>query len=331
MSSNIVVYAGTVGQGIWRSADGGETFVRSCAGMFMEAEVRALAAHPQNSKVLYAGTDAGVYRTQDGGVHWERLDAPFDIGKGWQAGTVVWSLLVHPHQPDTIFVGTCPSALYRSQDGGAWWEKLDVELIPECRGIMYPRVTCLLADPTDTNTIWAGIEIDGVRRSVDGGNTWQRLDSGLSSLDIHGLAIVPDGQKTVIASTNNDVNVSTDNGATWQPQNVRERFSWAYCRGIVSKADDPHTLFLGNGNGPPGNVGALQMSRDGGRTWRTARLPVTPNSTIWTFATNPVDPNLIFCASVSGYVYRSDDGGETWTKCPHEFGEVRALAWTNEP
>ena len=327
MGSGSVVYAGALGQGVWRSADGGETFTRACAGMPMEASVRALAVHPDQPGVLYAGTDAGLYRTEDGGDHWERLPAPFDPGNGRPTGTAVWSVLLHPRRPDTLFVGTCPPALYRSPDGGASWEKLDVDIVAECPPIVYSRVTCLVADPSDADTVWAGIEIEGVRRSTDGGATWQRGDQGLSSRDIHGMAVVPGEPKTILATTNNDINISRDDGGTWQPQSVRERFGQGYCRGVAAKTDDPLTLFVGNGNGPPGTMGAVQITRDGGRTWRQASLPVPPNSTIWTFATHPADPSLVFCASVSGYLYRTADGGDTWHKCRHEFGEVRALAW----
>ncbi len=325
---NAVVYAGTIGQGVWRSTDGGETFRRACAGMFLEADVRALAAHPQNPQVLYAGTNAGIYRTEDGGGRWERLPAPFDPGRGWEAGTSVWSLLVHPRRPDTLFVGTCPAALYRSEDAGASWEPLEAGLVRESPDLVYMRVTCLVADPANDDTVWAGIELDGVRVSTDGGATWERRDGGLSSPDIHDLLVAPGGPKTLVAATNNDINLSRDGGATWQPQKVKEQFPWAYCRGLAQKADDPATLFLGNGNGPPGTAGAVQMSRDGGASWQAAELSPAPNSTIWSFATNPADPDLVFCASVLGYLYRSEDGGATWRKCRHEFGELRALAWT---
>ena len=327
METNNVIYAGTVGQGVWRSLDEGETFQRYCAGMFMEAVVRALAVHPTDPKCLYAGTDAGLYRTQNGGESWERLmNTPFDPGNGWPEGVAVWSLLVHPHNPDLIFVGTCPSALYRSRDGGATWEKLAAGLTPECAPIVYSRVTCLLADPDELDTIWAGVEIDGVWRSRDAGDTWQRLSNGLSSTDIHGLAIVPGTPRSVYATTNNDLNVSHDDGETWIPQQVKRFFPHGYCRGIVAGAADPKTLLLGNGNGPPGTTGTLQVSRDGGATWQQAALPQMPNSTVWTFTVDPAAPSLVFAASINGYLYRSRDGATTWQKCAHEFGEVRALA-----
>jgi photosystem II stability/assembly factor-like uncharacterized protein len=314
---------GTIGQAVWRSLDGGETFRQSCAGMFIEADVRALAVHPQDSRTLYAGTDQGLYRTDDGGERWERLETPFDPGEGWPGGVAIWSLLVHPRNPDTLFVGICPAALYRSTDAGRSWQKLDAGLATECRAIRYSRVTCLVPDPEDPHTIWAGVEIDGLHRSRDGGETWQRRDVGMSSPDIHSLVILPG---SLLATTNNDLNLSVDGGETWQPQDVRARFGNGYCRGLLAKADDPSVVFLGNGNGPPGSMGTLQVSRDAGRTWSAATLPTPPNSTIWTFATSAAAPDRMFAASVLGQLYRSDNGGASWQRCPHEFGEIRTVA-----
>ena len=326
MAVNSVLYAGTVGQGIWRSLDNGETFQRRNAGIFMEADVRALVVHPSDPQILYAGTNAGIYRTSDGGENWERLNTPFLPGDGWPTGAVVWSLLIHPADPRLLFAGVCPAGIYRSRDEGANWEKLDAGINPDCKPIVYSRVTCLLADPAEPNTLWAGVEIDGIRRSQDLGNSWERRDNGISSQDIHSLAIAPGSPRTLLAATNNDLNLSRDEGLTWVPQNVKATFPHGYCRGIIAKADAPSTLLLGNGNGPPGSTGSLQISRDGGQTWRQAELPVRPNSTIWTFGTHPALPERIFCASVSGYLYHSDDGAVTWRKCAHEFGEVRCLA-----
>lgn len=326
MAADIVVYAGTVGQGVWRSEDEGETFTRARAGMFMEADVRALALHPQRPQTLYAGTNAGLYRTEDGGTHWQRIEGPFDPGQGWPGGVAIWSLLISPHDPNTLFVGTCPPAVYRSKDGGTSWQKLNIPITAECPPLGYSRVTCIIADPTEANTLWVGVEIDGAWRSTDGGDSWQRVSEGLSSEDIHALAVVPGSSRRILASTNNDLNLSMDEGLTWQPQNVKTHFAHAYCRGLVGKPDDPLTLFLGNGNGPPGSTGALQISHDGGQTWHAADLPVPPNSTIWTFAVNSAVPERIVAAAVSGYVYRSRDGGATWAKGRHEFGELRSLA-----
>lgn len=329
MAEPCTIFVGTAGQAVWRSSDGGNSFRLACGDMFIEAEVRALAVHPMEPNTLYAGTDAGLYRTDNGGEQWARLETPWDSEQGWQAGTLVWSLLLHPQNPQHLYVGTCPGALYRSQDAGNSWQKLNAPISPTCNYIRYTRVTCFCAAPSDVNVVWAGVEIDGLWRSGDGGETWERRDAGMSSPDIHSLTILPGtGPQTIIASTNNDLNFSVDEGRTWQPQNVASHFPHRYCRGIIHKADDPQTLFVGNGNGPPGNTGNLQISRDSGHNWQQAELSPTPNSTIWTFATHPALPDTIAAACVLGYVYLSENGGATWRKLPHEFGEIRSLALT---
>lgn len=328
MTAGSVLLIGTAGQAVWRSEDGGDTFRLSNGEMFMEAEVRALAVHPSAPSGVYAGTDGGLYRSDDAGKSWTLLNLPFDTGQGWQAGTLTWSVLIDPHDTKTLYVGTCPGAVYRSRDGGAAWQKLDIPLSQTCDYIRYSRVTCLVADIERPGHVWAGVEIGGLWHSADGGDTWAQSDAGMSSADIHGLAILPatiDRPQTLLATTNNDLNRSIDGGATWQPQNITSVFPNRYCRGIAQKAEDPQTVFVGNGSGPPGQDGSLHISQDGGMTWQTATLPTPPNSTLWTFATHPALPDTIAAACVLGYVYLSGDGGVTWRKCSHEFGEIRSL------
>ena len=325
MASLPTVYLGSVGEGLWRSRDGGEHWQRRADGMFVECDVRAIAADPRDANVLYAGTSEGCYRTDDGGDIWRLLDSPMN-------DLVVWSLLVPRDRPDTIFAGTRPARLYRSDDGGESWRKLDTPIAEECFNplLRFNRVTTIKVDPEQPNRLWAGVEIDAVWVSDDNGETWEQRSSGLSSMDIHGLAIVParNGRpRTIVAATNNDLNISTDEGFTWTPQKVGDRFEWPYCRGIVQQTDRPDVIFLGNGEGPPGFAGAAWRSSDGGRSWEPIALPGRPNSTIWDFALHPSDSALVYAYTVSGQIYRTSNNGETWDKLPREFGEIRALVW----
>src|SRR5262249_27529663 len=161
-------------------------------------------------RVLFLGSESGLYRSDDGAGNWRRVESPAN-------GSQVWSVLLSPHDPDTILVGTCPSRLLRS-GGGATWSEPAADIRQECPRILHARAQARAAAPTDADTFWAGVEIDGLRRSRDGGRTWQRVGTGLSSQDIHGIVIVPrDGRPhRLLASTNNDLNLSDDGGETWQ-------------------------------------------------------------------------------------------------------------------
>ncbi len=149
-------------------------------------------------------------------------------------------------------------------------------------------------------------------------------------MDIHGLAIVPASNgrpRSIVATTNNDLNISTDEGLNWTPRKVGDRFEWPYCRGLAQPGGNRDALFLGNGEGPPGFAGATWRSSNGGEAWEPMPLPGRPNSTIWDFALHPSDPALVYAYTVSGQIYRTNDHGETWNKLPREFGEIRALLW----
>ncbi len=316
------LYVGTIGEGLFLSTDGGSTFRRACDGTFVECHVRALTVHPQDPRTLYMGSELGLFRSRDGAGQWERVESPVNDRQ-------VWSILLHPRNPDLIVVGTCPSRLFRSDDGGRTWTEGRAEMRRECPRIMHTRVTTLTADPDDPETLWAGVEIDGLRKSRDGGRTWEAIGTGLSSQDIHALAIVPeeDGSRRMLASTNNDVNLSTDGGATWQPLGLGRSLPLPYFRGMAQQCGRPDVVFLGNGDFPPGSAGLIARSRDGGRSWDTGGLPRRANSTLWNFAVHSADPGLVYASSVSGQVYRSAAGGASWERLAREFGEVRALAW----
>ncbi|HKA39929.1 MAG TPA: hypothetical protein VKD25_09170, partial [Burkholderiales bacterium] len=159
----------------WRHAGEGE-WERLAAGLPANVEARAFAVHPREPDVLYAGTQDGPYRTTDGGARWERLGFP-------DRGAVVWSLAFHPTRPRVMYAGVAPVGIYRSEDGGDNWAKLPGARSPGHCEMGFPtRVTRIVVDPALTDVVYAALEVSGVIRSSDGGETWTDLSAPLIKL-----------------------------------------------------------------------------------------------------------------------------------------------------
>jgi photosystem II stability/assembly factor-like uncharacterized protein len=320
------VYAGTAGHSVWFSDDRGESWVHpnSHSGMYLEARVWSLASLPARPERLFAGTDMGIFRWDEPTARWVHLPSPMED---------VWAVAIDPAHPDRLIAGTRPAGFWQSLDAGETWEAMSAPGISQFSEVnMGPtRVTQILFDPVDAGTVWAGVEIGSVYRSLDGGQTWERKDEGLISGDVHGLAVVglPGGGKAVFATTNRGLHRSENNGDNWELQTLPS--PWPYTRAIVPRADASGVIFLANGNGPPGNDGFLLRSRDHGRSWEDAGLPGPLESSVWCIATDASDPMLVFACTNLGELFRSTDGGESWQRLPHVFGELRSLHWRNLP
>ena len=323
MANTGTILVGTIGQGVMMSGDDGATWTRASVrlGMHSDCIVKALAADPRRPQTVYAGTDMGLYQTDDGGAKWRLLDTPMK-------GSMVWSVAFDPSGPAVMFAGTgTPStpAVYRSNDAGKSWERRPMEIAKDCPNVGIPRATGISVDPTDSRSVWVGFEVDGVRHSSDGGETWTKVNGQIPNQDVHNVLVVAGPPKAVFTVVNDDVWRSVDDGKTWQPARAREVFPWHYPRGIAVKPDDPRTVFLTLGDSTPGRVGTIMRSTDAGTTWTNLALPVQPNSAMWTVSIPAFAPDTVFAASRYGYLYRSDDGGESWRKLWREFGEVSSV------
>ena len=323
MAQDYSIIIGTVGQGLGVSSDAGETWTKIRQPIPSEATVRALGVYPDNPHRILAGSDVGIFRSDDNGTTWEKLDSPFD-------DLQIWSVALDPTNTETIFAGTRPES-YRSRDGGKSWDKLNMGVNMECP-IGAPRTTNMIVDPRDNRTIWAGIEVDGVYKSLDGGDNWLHMpDLGEDPFhgDIHGMAIKPGSTTSVYCTSTFGIATSEDEGESWDNHSFpkfSENDVRSYCRGILLKADNPDVMFVGNGDFIPGVTGAIQRTNDGGKTWDPVSLPVEPNSVVYWLGTHVDRPNVIVAASLFGYLYVSEDGGDSWKKLKKEFGEIRSVA-----
>jgi photosystem II stability/assembly factor-like uncharacterized protein len=322
MSPNYSICIGTIGSGGWLSTDGGDSWkrVEGPNGLWSESRVYCLSIHPGEPRTIFAGADDGIYKSSDGGQSFTRLDSPMN-------SCDVWKIAVDPADPDIIFAGTRPAALYRSKDGGNSWQRLAVDMADECPNVRIPRVTALVVEPANRQHVWAGVEVDGVRRSLDGGDTWSRINRGVPDPDIHDVTININGGNKVLVTTPREIFASSDAGKNWTSLGVNGRFRLPYCRQLTQKIDDPKTLYVATGDGAVGCAGGIQRSRDGGNRWEMLKLPVEPNSPIWGFAVHPANPGRIVACSHYGELFISGNAGDTWSKVPREFTEIRAVTW----
>ena len=325
MANDYTICVATVGGGLSVSPDGGGTWNRIRDPLPSECNIRALTVYPDDAHRIIAGTDGGIFRSDDNGVTWGKMDSPMD-------DLQIWSVAVDPSDSETIFAGTRPEA-FRSRDGGKSWQHLNMGVNMNCP-IGTPRTTNVIVDPRDNRTVWAGIEVDGVYKSLDGGDNWIHMtELGPDPFhgDIHGMALQAGPTTSIYCTSPFGIATSTDEGESWDYHyfpKFNENDNRSYCRGVAIKPDDPNVMFVGNGDSIPGVTGTIQQTRDGGKTWQRTELPVVPNSVVYWFGTNKAVPDSIVAASLYGYVYVSDDAGVSWRKLPKEFGEIRSVALT---
>ena len=123
---------------------------------------------------------------------------------------------------------------------------------------------------------------------------------------------------------------STDGGEHWghvplEPLNAKGQ---VYCRDIREVPGNPRKLWVAAGGGFQSDIGVLLRSSDGGDSWTRVEMGLKPAHTMFALAFDERRPERMSCATNSGEVYSSMDGGESWTADPPPPGgtQVYALA-----
>jgi photosystem II stability/assembly factor-like uncharacterized protein len=180
--------------GLFVSQDGGVNW--RAATSPVDYSISALAVHPEDEQIVYAGTVSGLYRSDDGGDTWDYMMALDPLASAAGAADPdlqhalspsIADILFDPNDPMGILVATRPGAVLRSRDGGHLWEQVAAGLDPN------EPVTDLLADPSRPGLFYAGSSLSGVFVTTDGGDTWQAIAGGMERRDVAVLALSQDG------------------------------------------------------------------------------------------------------------------------------------------
>jgi len=278
-----------------------------------DSTAQCLALDRGDPDTVYVGLGAGgVRKTTDGGSTWQ------DLGLADQQ---VFSVAVSAAD-GAVYAGTEPSALFRSDDGGGTWRELTglLELPSRPTWSFPPRpwtshVRWVAPSPHVADTILAGIELGGLMRSTDGGETWHDHRPG-AQRDVHSLAWHPREHGRACEAGGGGAAWSEDAGDTWTPaDDGRDRhYTWS----VAVDPDDPDLWYVSASRGPfsahgRGDPEANIYRRSNG-TWEVLSaglpdpLPAMPYALVAT-------RERVFAGLANGELWESRDRGDGWRRC----------------
>ncbi len=295
------LYAGVTGHGVYRSADGGNIWRQCDIGVTPDrltgSDVTALAVSPADPNLVIASLSrSGLLRSTDRGSTWTMLTRELAA-----SGTIPTALLLHPRLRDAICFGTQAGDIYRTVNGGATWS-------PTRQGTHSRQVGSLLSVPGEADRI-LGTSGDGVLTSTDFGATWSEIGSNLPRIPSR-LTLTPAGNGLLMFVYGQGIGVerSTDGGGSWQPAD----------RGLGSSIVTGLAIRPGTTDIFATVGSSLHLFNRGRASWIPASSGLTGEPiTSLAFETPP--DSLLYCATSTG-LFRSADGGASWSSLPRTFG-----------
>lgn len=253
------VYAGTMGDAVYKIPDGGQRWLPHNVGLKEHVSfVNQFVFHPADSKRIYAATTVGAYYTKDGGRVWE------ERMNGMKEVHIVVSIAIDHKDPRILYAGTT-GGIYRSDDGAATWKKINKGLISdtELMAAMALGVNVIVPDPLNAEVVYAGTT-KGLFRTNNRGETWERIGLALPDPFVSSILIHPTQTNLLYIGGPGGVWKSPDSGRTFQA--VNSGLATLNVRTLAMSPRDPQELYAGtNGSG-------LYHSTDGGETWRPRPL-----------------------------------------------------------
>lgn len=321
-------YMGSTGGGIWKTNDDGISWENISDEFLKTGTVGAIAVSESNPNVVVAGMGEhaargvmtsmgdGVYKSTDAGKTWKHI--------GLDKTRHISDVIIHPTNPDIIFIGAQgaqygPSedrGIYRSKDGGANWEKvLFVNSTTGASSLSMDMKNPLILYAAFWEhsrypwTMKSGGKSSGLYKSTDGGTTWKKLKEGLpEEFGKAGISVSranPERVFAVLEAKGNKGGVyrSDDAGKKWTQVNkdrINITRSWYYME-IFADPQDENLVYICNA--------PMTKSIDGGITFSQIPTPHGDNHHLWI---NPLD-NSKMINSNDGGANISNNGGKSWS------------------
>ncbi len=327
--------------GLFRMTVGDGRWERMSQGLPEDAYVMCITVDPVDRARIFIGTQHGVYRSTDYGTRWTKLALP-------EPDAHIWSIALHPTRPGTVLAGASPVGVFRSDDGGERWRRMPGSAVPDRlrMGAFVNRVMRMAVNPVEPDEMFAVLEVNGVMRSRDGGETWRDCNDDLlrlaeqphlkskvltdyeqeGILDLHAVCMTAAAPGALFIAGRLGIFLSEDGAETWRDLEVGRFSPLTYARDIRVSPHDPRTLYATLSVAASGATGTLYRSADLGASWARLDHSIEADSTMMAIALDPRDASVIHCATRSGQVFGTHDGGVTWKECPLPEGSLGTYA-----
>lgn len=307
-------------------------------------DCQCLAVDPHRPERVYCGTfQAGLWQSNDAGANWQPVAAALPHPS-------VMSVAVSPIQEaggyGYLWAGTEPSAVFRSGDGGeSWYECSALQELPSRHTWSFPprpwthHVRWIEPDPNSLGRIFVGIELGGVMRSLDNGETWEDRKPN-SQHDCHTLRTHRHAPGVIREAAGGGFAESHDGGESWRrhDEGLRHTYLW----GLAADPGAPDTLVVSASPSAraahdDAHAEALLHRRQGDGPWQPVQsgLPAPAGTRAYSLASHASEPG-VFYAVTRQEIYRSEDGGLHWERqdvaWPDDahFTSVKAAVLTDE-
>lgn len=283
----------------------------------------AVAADPERpERVVCATAREGAWGSDDAGATWRRVfeGAPHD-----RLTALAVSGSERAGGRGVVYLGTEPSRVFRSEDGGASWRALpELTELPSAGSWSFPprpdshHVRWLEPDPHAPGRLYAAVEAGALLRSPDGGATWRdRVPGG--PRDTHRLVVRPDAPGRLLSAAGDGVFESDDAGDSWHraERGLRHRYAWSVA--LVPGA--PGTALLTaatsarHAHDRDRAEAHLYRRAGDGEPWReVGEGPPAPGRTrAPVLAAGTAEQGVVY-AGADGGLYRSSDAGASWER-----------------
>lgn len=325
---------------------------------FAVADVKALAIDTRRSTprilagVLDSHFGSTLVSSDDLGATWsEPDDAPLAFPEDTEAALAgIWQIApATAAEPDVVYAGTEPAALFRSADSGRtfelvrglWEHPHRPRWMPGGGGL---ALHTILPHPADTRRMAVAISTGGVYRTADGGISWQPANKGVTAdfmpgelpewgQCVHKVAVDAGDPATMYLQNHGGVFRSTDEGTSWQSIDgglPESNFGFpivAHPRRSGVVYTFPLVADMERFRFPPDARCAVYRSEDSGETW-SAHTDGLPQDPFWAavmrdaMCADDADPAGIYFGTRNGEVYCSADEGDHWELVAHNLPDV---------